>query len=615
MSATQNSQEIVDIIPGSMAASPTTGRIMMLSKSNELLQFDVANNQALPSLGIGGQVPMKEIQAVDMAFDGTRLYILTDKWVVEVWEIFQNRSIPRARLKVIGGLEQTENSAKKNNYQKLIAISERSGSVVIVNCTQVNNSIVFIDPVSLSIINTIYLRHSDYKVSKQLSGILIKIAPQLEKLKCSIKFESFFENCLMTTQTFGKMKSNKITTQDFKEQFLDHFFDKELSENEKLLLIEFLDQKSDNILSESEFYYLFESLNYIPKSQLQSQTFNNLVGLNEKCFNLLVTVNNFFKTSQVTLEGAFKMFDKSKSGRLTDQQFLQLLEWVCQFKINEEEKVALMDFLDKNNDKELEFKEFAEILNVASNESMAQIQNNVNSRNNLMLCFQKAFEMGIDVEQKFFDQDTLIQGSIDRNVFIQLLKQFPIGLVDDEINYILHKQVKYSDTGHINYLAFINDPIFKQLKQKYYLKNEFSKQNEAVDPPEDSYQMQKIVIENIIYLEDFDIFVYTLQNPQTSLIFISTTKNVKEFQQKQQQGSSGSSFDSAKSELFENKLLARLDGHESNLPPTIMYCYESGCLVSGEKIQIKSDKQEKKKCDLKNELNFKRSQGSLSNLL
>ena len=64
------------------------------------------------------------------------------------------------------------------------------------------------------------------------------------------------------------MKSNKITTQDFKEQFLDHFFDKELSENEKLLLIEFLDQKSDNILSESEFYYLFESLNYIPKSQL-----------------------------------------------------------------------------------------------------------------------------------------------------------------------------------------------------------------------------------------------------------------------------------------------------------------------------------------------------------
>ena len=30
-----------------------------------------------------------------------------------------------------------------------------------------------------------------------------------------------------------------------------------------------------------------------------------------------------------------------------------------------------MDFLDKNNDKELEFKEFAEILNVASNESMA----------------------------------------------------------------------------------------------------------------------------------------------------------------------------------------------------------------------------------------------------
>ena len=31
---------------------------------------------------------MQEIKAIDMAFDGSRLYILTDKWVVEVWEIF-----------------------------------------------------------------------------------------------------------------------------------------------------------------------------------------------------------------------------------------------------------------------------------------------------------------------------------------------------------------------------------------------------------------------------------------------------------------------------------------------------------------------------------------------
>ena len=68
------------------------------------------------------------------------------------------------------------------------------------------------------------------------------------------------------TQTFGKINSKKITTNDFKEQFLDKYFNKELNENEKLLLIEFLDQKSDNILSESEFYYLFESINYIPKS-------------------------------------------------------------------------------------------------------------------------------------------------------------------------------------------------------------------------------------------------------------------------------------------------------------------------------------------------------------
>ena len=99
---------------------------------------------------------------------------------------------------------------------------------------------------------------------------------------------------------------------------MDSYFTKELNEKEKLLLIDFLDQKSDNVLSESEFYYLFESINYIPKQQMQEKTYNNLIGLNEKCFDLLTIVNNYFKTSSITLESAFEMFDKRKSGKLTD---------------------------------------------------------------------------------------------------------------------------------------------------------------------------------------------------------------------------------------------------------------------------------------------------------
>ena len=51
---------------------------------------------------------------------------------------------------------------------------------------------------------------------------------------------------------------------------------------------------------------------------MQEKTYNNLIGLNEKCFDLLTIVNNYFKTSSITLESAFEMFDKRKSGKLTD---------------------------------------------------------------------------------------------------------------------------------------------------------------------------------------------------------------------------------------------------------------------------------------------------------
>jgi len=42
-----------------------------------------------------------------------------------------------------------------------------------------NNSIVFIDPISLSVYNTIYLRLEDYKISTNLSKVLFKMSPKL----------------------------------------------------------------------------------------------------------------------------------------------------------------------------------------------------------------------------------------------------------------------------------------------------------------------------------------------------------------------------------------------------------------------------------------------------
>lgn len=64
-------------------------------------------------------------------------------------------------------------------------------------------------------------------------------------------------------------------------------------------------------------------------------------------------------------------------------------------------------------------------------------------------------------------------------------------------------------------------------------------------------QLNRIIIESIIYIDDFDIFLFTTLSPQTSVVYVSTT--VKE------------------GDSFFNKIIAKLVGHTSNISPTILY--------------------------------------------
>lgn len=54
-----------------------------------------------------------------------------------------------------------------------------------------------------------------------------------------------------------------------------------------------------------------------------------------------------------------------------------------------------------------------------------------------MLCLQKAYEGGIDVEQVLIKADEYKEGSITSIVFRNILKWLPIGITDEELEYIM----------------------------------------------------------------------------------------------------------------------------------------------------------------------------------
>jgi hypothetical protein len=99
------------------------------------------------------------------------------------------------------------------------------------------------------------------------------------------------------------------------------------------------------------------------------------------------------------------------------------------------------------------------------------------------------------------------------------------------------------------------------------------------------------VVEDLVYIDDLEVLIYTTILPKTSTIFVTHTKKLSTNQQRK---TSVVTLESAKAsnkneeesqEVVQNKyeLLSKLRGHRNSDPPTICYVAQSGCLVSGEK--------------------------------
>lgn len=182
--------EVVDPLPRSLCISSTTGRIGYMDKDGNMEEYDLANNQTLKGINLGSKIPLKRSKVIDFVFDNRagRIYTLTDSWMLEVWELHQDLSIPVNRLKIIS--EEYNPDAITNAYQKrygdvfpqFITLSTNTHQLLIVNSTCINNSVVFVDPVSVSIFSQVYLKQDDYKLPGSLNKILFTLKPLLDEM-------------------------------------------------------------------------------------------------------------------------------------------------------------------------------------------------------------------------------------------------------------------------------------------------------------------------------------------------------------------------------------------------------------------------------------------------
>jgi hypothetical protein len=206
ISLQEHELDVIDLLPRSLCASAQTGRVGFLDRDGVFTEYDLVNKTRLRRLNISTKVPLNKSKIIDFIFEAKtgKIFTLNEKMLLESWELHQSVHVPLNRVKVIAVSETEKSSVDEayvNRYQGIFPtyLSMSSNSTyLLVNCSFYNNSIVLVDPVSLSIVSKVYLRASDMKLPGNMSKILALMKPYvLDLQKNGVDFQRMFGDVTM----------------------------------------------------------------------------------------------------------------------------------------------------------------------------------------------------------------------------------------------------------------------------------------------------------------------------------------------------------------------------------------------------------------------------------
>jgi hypothetical protein len=106
---------IQDILPNSLNYTSSIQRIVYLDKEAKLGQFEHGTKKHLNTIDLGTKVPLQRFKVLDSITEPKtkRIYVLTDKWNLEVWDLMQQKSVPLQRVRVFQPTADTQQLVDK----------------------------------------------------------------------------------------------------------------------------------------------------------------------------------------------------------------------------------------------------------------------------------------------------------------------------------------------------------------------------------------------------------------------------------------------------------------------------------------------------------------------
>ena len=174
---------IVDSLPHSLQCVGSLGRILYMETLGYLQQIDVMGENRLSPYFLGIRMPLRYTPIIDTIVDSKscRIYTLNALWKLEVWSLEQSSSLPIKRVPMVNCkvdpncIEQTYKSRYMKSKPTFLSISESANQILVVNTSSVDGNIVFVDPISLSILKRIHFVFGDYEVSSSIKDAIDRL--------------------------------------------------------------------------------------------------------------------------------------------------------------------------------------------------------------------------------------------------------------------------------------------------------------------------------------------------------------------------------------------------------------------------------------------------------
>jgi len=233
----------------------------------------------------------------------------------------------------------------------------------------------------------------------------------------------------------------------------------------------------------------------------------------------------------------------------------------------------------------------------------------------LSYILRKAAELEIDLREILKEHDPLELSVISRINFWGLMLSLPLGLNDAELNEVFDNDLNFDNNGNVDYMQIVNSDIFVALERRRIAAQILRKKGSVEEQGKGEKEQKlsdnrKVVVEDLIFIDDLEIIIYTTIRPKTSSIFITSmckaqkqqqtykvdsnqkqiielkdldSKNIAESLQKIQERREKEAKDLSQVTQQTYPLIAKLRGHKNSFAPSISYIAHSNCLVSAEK--------------------------------